>query len=169
MNVKRCDRCGIEKKPPRDTTTQLCQECEACTTCVHYADHPPGLLPKDWKCTAGINVYELCGAGSGTMLRMPCRYFRKRNDADVVQCKRFKSTPIEDVIAQDKAWIEFLEKSKAAMEKVNEIREQHKGESWHGEIECPMGCGGTLHLSISGYNGHMHGRCTTDGCLAWIE
>lgn len=36
-------------------------------------------------------------------------------------------------------------------------------------IECPTGCGGKLHLSQAAYNGHVWGKCTTDGCLAWME
>jgi len=35
-------------------------------------------------------------------------------------------------------------------------------------IDCPI-CGGVLHYSISGYNGHIHAVCTTDGCVAWME
>jgi hypothetical protein len=36
-------------------------------------------------------------------------------------------------------------------------------------IDCPTGCGGKLHLSQSSYNGHVHGHCTTDGCVSWME
>lgn len=36
-------------------------------------------------------------------------------------------------------------------------------------IDCPTGCGGKLHLSQSSYNGHVHGKCTTDGCVSWME
>lgn len=35
-------------------------------------------------------------------------------------------------------------------------------------IVCPA-CNGRLHLSQSSYNGHVHGRCETDGCVAWME
>lgn len=35
-------------------------------------------------------------------------------------------------------------------------------------IECPK-CKGRLHLSQSSYNGHVHGKCETDGCVSWIE
>lgn len=35
-------------------------------------------------------------------------------------------------------------------------------------IECPA-CKGRLHLSQSSYNGHVHGRCETDGCVSWME
>lgn len=36
-------------------------------------------------------------------------------------------------------------------------------------IDCPTKCGGKLHLSQSAYNGHVHGQCTTKGCLSWME
>ena len=35
-------------------------------------------------------------------------------------------------------------------------------------IECPV-CKGRLHLSQSGYNGHVRGKCETKDCLNWIE
>lgn len=36
-------------------------------------------------------------------------------------------------------------------------------------IDCPA-CGtGKLHLSQAAYNGHVHGRCTTEGCVSWME
>lgn len=35
-------------------------------------------------------------------------------------------------------------------------------------IQCPE-CKGRLHLSQSSYNGHVQGKCETDGCVAWME
>lgn len=44
-----------------------------------------------------------------------------------------------------------------------------KGRGGVGQIAC-TGCdGGTLHYSVAAYNGHMHGRCTTPGCVSWME
>lgn len=42
--------------------------------------------------------------------------------------------------------------------------------SLRGKIDCPV-CNGnaTLYFSRSGYNGHIHASCTTDGCVAWME
>jgi hypothetical protein len=40
--------------------------------------------------------------------------------------------------------------------------------SWQGIEECPV-CKGRLRLSHAAYNGHVHGRCETEGCLAWME
>lgn len=35
-------------------------------------------------------------------------------------------------------------------------------------IECPV-CDGRLHLAQAACNGHVHGRCETDGCFHWME
>ena len=35
-------------------------------------------------------------------------------------------------------------------------------------IECPA-CQGKLHLTQAGCNGHVHGKCETDGCANWME
>lgn len=35
-------------------------------------------------------------------------------------------------------------------------------------IKCPE-CEGRLHLSQSSYNGHVHGKCETAGCVSWME
>lgn len=39
-----------------------------------------------------------------------------------------------------------------------------------GSIDCPVCDGvGTLQYNRSAYNGHICARCSTDGCVAWIE
>lgn len=39
-----------------------------------------------------------------------------------------------------------------------------------GRVDCPV-CGkpATLGFRRSGYNGHIHARCTTEGCMSWME
>jgi hypothetical protein len=39
-----------------------------------------------------------------------------------------------------------------------------------GKIDCPI-CGkqGSLKFSRAGYNGHIHARCATEGCVNWME
>jgi hypothetical protein len=36
------------------------------------------------------------------------------------------------------------------------------------KIECPV-CNGRLHLNQSSCNGHVHGKCETQGCVSWME
>jgi hypothetical protein len=35
-------------------------------------------------------------------------------------------------------------------------------------VDCPV-CQGRLHLSQSSYNGHVHGKCETKGCVSFME
>lgn len=37
-----------------------------------------------------------------------------------------------------------------------------------GAIACPM-CNGHLDYSRAGYNGHIHAKCKTKGCVSWME
>ena len=49
------------------------------------------------------------------------------------------------------------------------IAAEHKrtGE-WGGEVACPA-CGGALRWSKARSNGHVHGVCSTAGCLRWMQ
>lgn len=38
-----------------------------------------------------------------------------------------------------------------------------------GVIDCPTMCGGKVKYSRSPYNGHVSARCSTAGCVAWME
>jgi hypothetical protein len=38
-----------------------------------------------------------------------------------------------------------------------------------GEMACPICEAGKLRYSRSGYNGHVHAGCTTEGCVSWME
>lgn len=67
------------------------------------------------------------------------------------------------------------QKSMERIEKVMPVVDQWR--TWtpknkvskQGIIDCPSGCGGKLHLSQSSYNGHVRWKCTTGGCVNWIE
>ncbi len=37
-----------------------------------------------------------------------------------------------------------------------------------GSIPCPI-CTKPLHLSQAGENGHVWGKCETEGCVSWME
>lgn len=44
-----------------------------------------------------------------------------------------------------------------------------KGHGGIGAIPCPCCESGELRYSVASYNGHMHGRCSTAGCVSWME
>jgi hypothetical protein len=43
-----------------------------------------------------------------------------------------------------------------------------KGQGKAGSIKCPT-CGNTLNYSRAGYNGHIHARCATAGCVSFMQ
>ena len=38
-----------------------------------------------------------------------------------------------------------------------------------GEMDCPICKTGKLRYSRAAYNGHVHAKCSTNGCVAWME
>ena len=38
-----------------------------------------------------------------------------------------------------------------------------------GEMKCPACKEGTLRYSRAAYNGHVQARCSTNGCVQWME
>lgn len=85
---------------------------------------------------------------------MPCAHLRR---------------PTPDEIAARKVWQDArMNKLGVVMTGIMPWRKANKGKSVAEVVECPA-CKGRLHLSISSYNGHVHGRCETAGCVSWME
>lgn len=118
-------------------------------------------------CAAGVKYTTL-----GPISQWPCvisvRDGKIHPGCDLVQYP----TP-EEIAAEDA-------RSEVRNEKHNKARKaivEHLGSPWrrgvsstNGVINCPA-CGGikTLGFSRSGYNGHIHARCETQGCVSWME
>ena len=43
-----------------------------------------------------------------------------------------------------------------------------RGHGGNSEMTCPI-CSGRLRYSVASVNGHVWGRCETDGCVTWME
>ena len=136
--------------------------------CIHYR-RPPLYYEEDktWVCGAGVNLRE---AWDGVIQdKKPCFLDDKGNSKpDALPCAQLRR-PTPEEIAEHAAWRdEYMKKQIAVMTGISEWRKKHKGKSHAEIIECPA-CKGRLHLSIAAYNGHVHGKCETDGCVAWME
>ncbi len=111
-------------------------------------------------CQAGITYDSL---PSGT--QWPC----VPSQLDKSGCSKFSALSSEEIEQE-------LEKEKAAMERfskvfplIAKIKKENKGKSAQGHESCPA-CGtGTLSWSHAKLNGHIWGRCSTDGCVSWME
>lgn len=142
--------------------------------CVHYNGTVNDC------CRAGVNYKELAGPPeTGYGLRLPCMGPDYRTGltrqplprAGVVTCPKRVVPTAEEIEADEKALAERMER----MGKVRAAIVAHIGGPWKkgapgasGSIPCAC-CPGTVRFSRSGYNGHIHAACSTDGCAAWME
>ncbi len=82
----------------------------------------------------------------------------------------FYAEPTDEQVQADRAEMDaHVEKTMAAMKVASTWRVKPKPAQDRREtVECPV-CKGSLHLSQSAYNGHVHGKCETADCVAWME
>lgn len=125
------------------------------------------------KCLAGV-AYDSVrrAAASPAQTRLPCICIAQHRDQTVVQrktaCSKYEAETDEDRAAEERAHKESMARFEKLRPLTDRIRRENKGKSWRGTETCPV-CQGRLFLSIAGSNGHMLGRCETDGCVAWME
>lgn len=130
--------------------------------CVHFN----GIREEGRACDAGIVYATVKGQAKG-FAAFPC--FR---EGEAVPCdKRHFPTPEE--VAAEVAGIEArTDRLMLGMQAAGEDAKKHgfkKGNGGTGSVPCPVCKTGTLRYSVAGYNGHMHGRCTTADCVAWMQ
>lgn len=123
--------------------------------CVHFTG-----VQND-TCKAGIKYAQFRPMKQG----LPCIKFR---DESPPLCDRRESPTPEAVQKEINDWEALDKRFQTTLPIIERLKREHKGQSWRGVEPCPI-CGKNLHLSIAGYNGHVHGRCETDGCLNWME
>ena len=134
-------------------------------TCVHFT----GIQQK--KCQAGIVYRDLVGGPDfGWACKIPCT-MAYPDEKDRVECAS-RQTPTYEQAEKE------VDKSEARMKvTLRVIRETHEdakknglgiGHGGSGKLPCTS-CGeGSIHYSVASVNGHIHGRCSKEGCVQWI-
>jgi len=129
--------------------------------CRHFT----GLQNK--QCAAGVVYVTVESKDVKGFERFPC--FRQ---GESIPCdKRSFPTPEEvaaKVAEREASW----ERLKLGIIAASDDAKKHgygKGKGGAGRVQCPVCKTGELHYSVAGYNGHMHGRCSTKGCLSWMQ
>lgn len=74
----------------------------------------------------------------------------------------------EEAIAHAERVGKFLKSHRAAKDHAKQGG-LGRGNGGQGTMPCPAGCGGQLRYSVASVNGHMHARCSTEGCVSWME
>ena len=133
--------------------------------CIHYR-YNRDLKPGDPDtCEAGVDYASWDGI---KYLQRPCFLDRGQSRPGAAICPQIRR-PTEEEMAAHGEWIERrMDVMRVVMVGIGPWREAHRGKSVVEVVECPA-CKGRLHLSISAYNGHIHGHCETVGCVSWME
>jgi hypothetical protein len=77
--------------------------------------------------------------------------------------------PSAEELAEDQKRIDAaIAELMKANDVIAKVKNEHRRKDWIGVEVCPI-CGGKLHMTHAAYNGHVHGRCETPGCLHWME
>lgn len=132
--------------------------------CNHYR-----AMSEHETCKAGVAYETFKGM---PFERRPC-FRRDKNEAVRPGCEHVQFPTPEQLDAAEKEMNErFANLGKARAAIVESL-----GGPWkrgmpgsHGRIDCPVCCAAkSLNFSRSSYNGHIHAKCDTDGCVCWME
>lgn len=93
--------------------------------------------------------------------RWPCL------DKSCTTCPKVEYYTKEEAEAQEREFEQAYARISTALKAIHAKHGKARGLA--STMPCPNNCGGTLHYSISGYNGHIHGKCTTKGCCSWMQ
>ena len=112
-------------------------------------------------CTAGVNYKELCGNAPSYGALIPCLGNKLiRQGIIPAVCVKIQM-PTEVDIAE--------ERMRKVGPLIARMKEEYKKKSGCRSFHCPACDVGTLTIAIAGSNGHTQGRCSTRGCVSWIE
>jgi hypothetical protein len=121
------------------------------------------------------NVYAECAAGIAystlpkLLKEKPCFLTEKgESEPHAAPCEKLRRPTPEEIAARAEWQKASMLRLTAVLHGIGDWRKKHKGKSHAEVVECPA-CKGRLHLSIAAYNGHVHGKCETEGCVAWME
>lgn len=129
-------------------------------TCIHFN----GI--QNAACLAGVNYDKFRDSGA---LILPCYPRWLDADKEAKACELFVLPTPEQIAADEAEYAEHMKKMELALAVARKWRVKPKPAVSRAEVvECPC-CQGRLHLSQSSYNGHVHGRCETEGCASWME
>jgi hypothetical protein len=130
-------------------------------TCVHFN----GILNK--ACRAGVVYHDLFGSGVGCFKHIACL-----DDPESIKCQLVEFPArdrAEAIVAEDDRIVENFMRALPSVRKHAKEAGLGIGNGGIGQLLCPMECGGIMHYRVAGVNGHLHAKCSTEGCLSWVE
>jgi hypothetical protein len=83
-------------------------------------------------------------------------------------CHKREFPTDEECAESDRQMELFMKRLELVDPVIGKLKDQHRGKSWQGQIECPA-CKGRMYVGIAGCNGHAQVNCETEGCVQFIE
>lgn len=125
-------------------------------------------------CEAGMNYRQLAGTEIGWGLRLPCGLTLPagKEPVEQVTCDKRAIYSREEAEQRADAHMKRMDDLRWALSACADDAKAHgfkKGRGGYGEVACPVCTTGRLQYSVAGYNGHMHGRCSTPTCMSWMQ
>lgn len=154
-----------------ETTKRPTREEQVGGRCKHFTG-----IGND-RCAAGVRYEDVTvrhspivydGVYSSTLSR-PCI---KRYNHCGATCDKVEWPTPEEVTAiierQNKGLRDMMTARHAIVAKLGSY-EKGKSPDTAGSLACPVCSTGTLGYRRAAFNGHIHARCSTEGCVAWME
>lgn len=136
--------------------------------CKHYNGRDLFNRTTGGKCLAGVDpIYTFCdGDRFGWVKKVPCL---RTNETEAI-CPAAEYPTMEEEMERQRELEAAMDAFIVVLTKVRpEIEAAHKATGkWSGSLECPQ-CSKPLHWSKAQCNGHVHARCETEDCVAWME
>jgi hypothetical protein len=132
--------------------------------CKHYRG-----MHENTQCEAGVAFDSLEHHGT-KLFWESCPCFGPEASG---KCESAAYPTAEEMAAHDAEMTARFERTCKARDAIVE----HLGGPWkrgtpasHGTMDCPV-CNavGSLRFSRASYNGHIHAKCKTAGCVSWME
>lgn len=130
--------------------------------CKHFRS-----MSEHTECNAGVAYESLKGI---PFEKRPC--FCKPGKEPNEGCSLMEIPTAEEQAAEEEEFRKLFARTYTARAAIV----AHLGGPWkrgmagsNGSIKCPVCNAGMLSFSRSGYNGHIHASCATEGCVRWME
>mgnify|MGYP001604798916 CR=1 FL=1 len=133
--------------------------------CVHYRSNRSRNPDGPDICEAGVDYRTFDNI---KFQQRPCFLDKGSSKPGAVSCQRLRLPTAEEIATHEKWRKDRMSLLGTVMNGIVSWRKKNKGRSTVEIVECPA-CKGRLHLSIAAYNGHVHGKCETQGWVSWME
>ena len=157
---------GFQRSDPKDDDAT--KRAKRIHNHMMYCQHYDGMaiIRDDGKCHAGVRYDDI----GGNSKERPC--IGGHNMPNALQlCPKWVRNTLEMGVQRHEEIEGVLGRMRVVGPVVSKWRTWTKKNrvAKQEAIDCPTGCGGKLHLSQAAYNGHVWGKCTTEGCVSWME